>query len=281
MRVWGSLQTKLTASFVGLVLGVSALGFVCTVLQARQALLEVTQGKLLSMASMVAADLSGVDADVMAELEPGDEASVAFTRVRDRLRALRDIDPDIRYLYTMRQSGERVLFLVDADYGAEDTSAAIGKVYAYDGPMDHLLRGFTRPTVEEEFGTDEWGTVLSAYAPIRGSNGTTVGLVGLDMASDAVVAKQDFLGVTVFLVVGGGILLAAALVLAFSKTIIRDIRRLTDTANAVSSGRVDIDVDVVRNDEIGELAESFDRMVVSLRLMTAMGSSESREAGPQ
>lgn len=281
MRVWSSLQTKLTASFVVLVLVVSALGFVCTVLQAQRALHDATQDRLRSTARLIAAELSGADATAMAGLRPGDEDSATFVRIRDHLQGLRAADGEIRYLYTMRRDGDRVLFMVDADYSAADTSAPIGKEYLYDGPMDHLLLGFAQPSVEEEFGTDDWGTVLSAYAPLRGTDGALVGLVGVDMDITVAAAKERFLGVTVFLVAGGGILLASLLVLVFSKTIIRDLRRLTATANAVSQGRMDIDIDVARSDEIGELAQSFDRMVVSLRLMMALGGRTQTEVAPQ
>jgi adenylate cyclase len=50
---------------------------------------------------------------------------------------------------------------------------------------------------------------------------------------------------------------------------IRDIRKLNDTAEKISMGDTGVMVDVKRNDEIGELADSFSRMVASLKIMMA------------
>jgi adenylate cyclase len=48
---------------------------------------------------------------------------------------------------------------------------------------------------------------------------------------------------------------------------IRDIRALNDSAEKISTGDTNVLVTVVRNDEIGELASSFSRMVSSLKIM--------------
>ena len=130
-----------------------------------------------------------------------------------------------------------------------------------------MLRGFTEPAVDDDFYTDKWGTFLSAYAPIRDSSGTVVGLLGVDMKRDRVVARQEYIDNTIYFVMGAGILLAGLFILLFSKTIIRDVQHLNDVANRISTGDMDVDIDVSRKDEIGELADSFGRMVASLKIM--------------
>jgi HAMP domain-containing protein len=60
-------------------------------------------------------------------------------------------------------------------------------------------------------------------------------------------------------------------VLLFSRTIIRDIHRLNAAANAISMGNTEAVVEVERQDEIGELAQSFGRMLASLKIMMLMG----------
>ena len=72
---------------------------------------------------------------------------------------------------------------------------------------------------------------------------------------------------TVPLYIRPGDLLAGAIVLVFSKTIIRDINKLNQTATKISHGQMGVMVDVKRKDEIGELAESFSRMQASLKIM--------------
>jgi adenylate cyclase len=256
-----SIQTKLTVSFIVLILVISGLTFVYTYGETKEALKETTQDELKGLASVITTQIDG---DAMAALRPGDEETPEFIAIRDQLHTIRSSNPGILYLYTMRQVGDTVEFVVDADYGTDD-GAAIG--YVYDSVVPELLAGFVAPSVDSDFTTDEWGTVLSGYAPVKDSTGAVVGLVGVDMDSSRVIQRQDFIGNTIFVIIGIGTLIAGIFVALFSRTIIRDIKSLNATANAISTGDTSVSVDVERKDEIGELAESFGRMVASLKIM--------------
>jgi adenylate cyclase len=157
-----------------------------------------------------------------------------------------------------------IRFLVDPDFGNEsDPGAAIGE--EYEGGQGNLKQGFDGPAVDDAFTTDKWGTFLSGYAPFHDTEGKLVGIVGVDMT--LVAEKQAFIGNTFYAVMGIGILLAGLFILLFSKTIIKDIHQLNHVANTISMGNMDVNVEVERKDEIGELAESFGRMVASLKIM--------------
>ena len=62
-------------------------------------------------------------------------------------------------------------------------------------------------------------------------------------------------------------MLAAVIVGLFALTIIKDINKLNRIASKISMGEMDVKMDVKRNDEIGDLAKSFGRMVASLKIM--------------
>lgn len=267
MKAIHSLQTKLTASFAILVLAITSLTFAITYRETRSALKETVQTELLAVVSVIASQLHGPLADTMAGLQPGDEQTERFRRVRDRLKAMKDAHPDIKYVYTMvREEDGSVAFLADPDYGnPDDPGAAIGE--PYEDVAGKLLEGFDRTVVDDDYTTDRWGTFLSAFSPIRNSHGNIVALVGVDMIQDRVLKRQAFIGNTIYLVMAGGIGIAALFIFLFSRTIIRDVRRLNRVANTISMGDMDVDVDVERKDEIGELSESFGRMVASLKIM--------------
>lgn len=266
MKSINSLQTKLTASFVILILVVASLTFLITFRSTKTALKELTQSELLSLAAVIASQLGGETADAMQQLKVGDENTPTFARIRDQLLAIRTSHPGIRYIYTMKKESDQITFLVDPDFGNEkDPGGAIGEVY--EGTAGNLEKGFIKPAVDDAFTTDRWGTFLSGYAPITNSQGTIIGIVGVDMTKTLVIEKQNFIGNTIYIVMVAGILLAGLFILLFSKTIIRDIHKLNNAANAISLGDTDVHVDVERKDEIGELAESFGRMVASLKIM--------------
>jgi HAMP domain-containing protein len=266
MRVLSSLQTKLTVGCLALVLGVAGLAFAITVRAARQALMDATQTELVALAAVIAEQLSGPDGDTLALLVEGREGSPEYLRLRERLRRIRGAHADIRYVYIMRPTAVGAAFIVDADYGNDqDPGAAIGEPYEASG--GRLLEGFVHAVADDDFTTDRWGTLLSGYAPVRDSRGSVVALVGVDMASDRVLANQQFVGYTVLVVIAAGVALVGVLVLLFSQTIIKDLRQLIRAATAMSMGSMDTTIDVHRSDEIGDLAAAFSRMVASLKIM--------------
>lgn len=266
MRRLHSLQTKLTASFIVLVLVVSAGTFFYSLSESKKALREIVRIELTAVASMAAATLNGADGDALQALKPGDETSPQFAALKAKLHAMRASHPDFKYVYTMRQVGHEVRFIVDPEYGnATDPGAAIDEVYQSRSP--EIYEGFRRPMAEHEPYEDKWGMLMSGFAPVKNSRGETIGLVGVDMSSDLVIAKQRYLSNTIYVIIGLGVLVAGLFIFAFSKTIIKDINRLNQVANQISTGDTNVRLDVSRKDEIGELADSFGRMVASLKIM--------------
>jgi methyl-accepting chemotaxis protein len=257
-----SLQTKLIASFVLLILIIAGGTFLYTFTETKKALKETMQDELKAVAASIATQING---DSLTVLQTGDEAKTSFQQIRDQLLAVRSAYPDIKFVYTMRKVENKVSFIVDADYGNTQDGASVGDVYEKTNPR--LIDGFTQTSADDELTVDQWGTTLSGYAPVKNSTGKIVGLVGIDMSGDRVIQKQNFIGNTIYFIIGIAILVAAIIIGIFSLTIIRDIKKLNHSANEISKGNSDIFIDVKRQDEIGELAESFSRMIASLKFM--------------
>jgi len=188
-----------------------------------------------------------------------------FLTIRDQLYEMEKSSPEILYMYTMRKEGDGISFIVDASYGIDDDAAPIGEVYEFF--TDEMISGFQISNADAEYTTDQWGTVMSGYAPIYDSTGEAVGIIGVDMSADRIIERQDFIGNTIYLIIFIGILITGLIIGFFSRTMIRDIKSLNDSAARISAGDMNVMVTVERNDEIGELAESFSRMVSSLKIM--------------
>ena len=63
----------------------------------------------------------------------------------------------------------------------------------------------------------------------------------------------------------GGIAIAIVLALIIAQSITRPVARLAEVADRMSLGELDIEIDVVGTNEVGQLAESLRRMQASLR----------------
>ena len=263
MVVWyKSITTKLTAAFIILILVIAGLSVMYTFGATKNALKETTRDELTALASVIATQIDG---DVLTDLKPGDEESRSFMEVRDQLYTIQQASPEILFLYTMRETEEGIAFIVDAEYGLSDDAPGIDEVY--DTPTDEMSLGFSGPVAEQEYTTDQWGTVISGYAPITDSSGDVVAILGVDMSADKVIERQAFIGNIIYIIMLVGIGFTAIIIGVLSRTMIRDIKLLNESAEKISTGDVNVQVSVDRSDEIGELAQSFSRMVSSLKIM--------------
>lgn len=96
-------------------------------------------------------------------------------------------------------------------------------------------------------------------------------------AAAAAVKTKQISASTITLVYGailGTVLLSIILSFAMASTLTRPLRVLTGIANKVSKGSIDEKVEISSKDEIGELAESFKRMIISFKIMNSLLSKK-------
>ena len=261
-KIIESLQTKLVASFLLLIVVITVGTFLITNTQSRKALLDSTRDDMLQTIALVSTQFSKPDIQALSNLQAGQDNSAQYLQIVQRLRDMRSLSPNIVNLYVMRQTNGTVSFVVD---DANSDAAHIGDIYA--SPDPRLLDALEAPSVSDDFYSDEWGTFISAYAPLNNSQGQAAFIIGADMDASQVIARQNFIGESIYYVMAGAVVFAGIVIALFSITIIRDIKKLDKTANAISMGDTAVTVDVHRKDEIGDLANSFSRMVASLKIM--------------
>jgi len=264
LKIVNSLQTKLIISFVALIVVIAGGTYLYTFGQTKSALLQGTRDDLVQMIGMASTQFSAEEISQIQGFKAGQDQSASYLTIKAKLQKMRAVSPNISNFYIMQIRGDQVVFLVD---DAEDEPAAIGEVY--EKPEAVLFHADEGIHVSPDLYTDEWGTYLSAYAPIQGTSGTSTLIVGADILSGTVVDRENFIGNTIYLVMGLAIVIAGMLIGLLSLTIIRDIKKLNKAAEKISMGDTDVTVDVHRRDEIGELANSFARMVASLKIMMA------------
>ena len=114
-----------------------------------------------------------IDGDVFDTIRSEDD--IAYQEVFDLLYKYKDYNM-LQYIYTMRYENGVVTFVVDAD---DDEPALCGEQY---GILEDMLPAFNGEVCcDQVMYRDKWGDFYSAYAPIRNSAGSVVGIVGCDI----------------------------------------------------------------------------------------------------
>ena len=181
---------------------------------ASNAVMSEVRDNLKSTAAVAASQING---ETFASLNRTSTGTPAFIDLRNSLHRIKQSDPEIRYIYTMRQNGSAVEFVVDGDYGISSDAADPGDIYENATPA--MLAGFAVPSSDLTLSMDQWGDTISGYAPIRDGAGKSVGLVGVDMDSGTLTTVMGRLRTFDYTLLGIIIILFAI------GSVIFDIRR--------------------------------------------------------
>lgn len=117
--------------------------------------------------------------------------------------------------------------------------------------------------------TDQWGTWLSAFAPLRDDSGEIVAILGLDIEADYVIQVQAEIRsrVLISFVITYGVLFILIYILSGALT--QQLTELTDSAERIGTGDYSLDLSSLTQrrfpDELTTLAQVFETMVDSIR----------------
>ncbi|MBO5387387.1 MAG: HAMP domain-containing protein, partial [Lachnospiraceae bacterium] len=223
-------------------------------------LFEQIQGNVVNIASSSAAH---VDGDLLAGIEVGDEGTDEYNQIIDQLALFRD-NAELEYIYTLRQLDDgMVVFVVDSD---PEEPAAIGdECEMTDGLEKAFAEGET--FADEEPFTDEWGTHVSAYAPIFDASGNIVGAVGVDISANWVEEQTSNLRNMVIMVCVityiVSLLILGLIMMKFKKS----MNKLNDKVLELASGSGDLtkEIDIHTGDELEVIAGNMNSFIRQIR----------------
>jgi adenylate cyclase len=259
-------RTRLLIFFSATAILASGLSIAVVYERSRQYLLEEFRAKVESIAATVGSLLDG---DLHKTIQArSDETSTAYLKLQQQLRRARDANrrPDtyINYLFTIYpavQDPSVIEIGVDPEESLENAAHA-GDVY-------HSSRGksikIEQVQVDQDFSTDQWGTWLSANAPIQDSSGKVVAAVTAEFSADRVHQKLKpvlyggllALGLAISLSVGGALLL--------SWQVSRPLEALRCAVEEIGKGRLEARVNLERRDEFGVVARAVNDMAAGLQ----------------
>ena len=160
--------------------GVLAAGWLATDWVGRSTVLEQT-GQVLNLAKAGAAainerrvrNLAGADSDL---------GHPDYLRLKEQLTRLRAATEGVRFYYLVRQSGGRIVFLVDSEPPGSPDQSPPGQVYEEAAPALWEVFASGQAAFEGPE-TDRWGTWFSGLAPLADETGQTVAVLGVDIAA--------------------------------------------------------------------------------------------------
>jgi len=217
------------------------------------------------LASIAQTAVLNIDSTKHASLQPGDEESEDYQALVAYLRQVQDAN-ELTYIYSFVRSEnkDKALFVLDAD---PEEPAAIGDEYELEEAIEKAFQG--EATYNDELISDEWGTFLSAFAPIKNEAGQVIGVLGVDISAEQVLLLQKDLAKRIYLAVLPALLIALILSFIMARSIIRPVGSLSILLNEMAERGGDLTqrLNADRRDELGDLSKATNKMLGAIQTM--------------
>ena len=144
-----------------------------------------------TLRNIAQAGASLVRAEDLEALTSADQhGSPEFEAIARPIRLVQYAVPDIKYIYTAKLMDDRIVFLVDAtlpgdtDGDGLDDQAKLMEVYEDAPPEAFAAARDGRITWTREPYSDDWGSFVSLWLPLRDGRGQEVAILGVDMSAE-------------------------------------------------------------------------------------------------
>ncbi len=279
LRPWQRLSVRVAALFLAVtLLGIGLVGFLIYQRQKRE--VEETLGAFLLNIARTGVLL--IDPKLHAEVEATlTQESEAYRRLRATLAAIQDENRVETPIYTL------------TDFDAEARQARFmvtsrgpglpGEPYALvPDLLEPLGRAFREGiATHTRVYTNEHGTWITAFAPIRDAGGRIPAVLDVDYRVDVYLARLAGLRLTVLGIsfLGGLVALVAGVVLA--RRVTGPVSALTRSVARVAEGDLSQSLPAQSKDEVGQLTRAFNEMVAGLRQRDFIRDTFGRYVSPE
>lgn len=222
------------------------------------------------LATMIATTVAaGIDGDEYESIIQDYEETDYWAELKAKLDTTKT-RTEAMYLYALAVDGNTVYYVAEGMTPTDDPDliGSLGEEEGVEAFGETMLNSIStgEPMASDVFEHEEYGTLLSGFAPIFNSNGQAVGVVGADISLATVMSGIWSFAMQILVVALVVSVLAGAFIVWYlNRRVGLPIRQLMLASQKIAVGETDITLDSSSNDEIGQLTEAFQEMVESTK----------------
>jgi methyl-accepting chemotaxis protein len=193
-----------------------------------------------------------------------------YYTLKDKLNDIRKLN-GLKFLYTMsrKQDGNqyKYYYVVDGYPSGDDNESPLGEVEKGILSSPKLIKAYEtgKPQIGEMSKTEEYGTLISTYVPIKSSNGEVIGVVGADFDADALATNMNDTNNKQIIFTLAILLISLMMLFVITTYIVKPLKMLSSKVQDIGKGDLTVTVDKSGKDEIGQLSASIQLMVEDLK----------------
>ena len=159
----------------------------------------------------------------------------------------------------IKTQGKEAKFLLDVSV---DSSEFL-EDYAMDSEMEDAFNG--KVTISDESLTDDYGTFISACAPIKNSSGEVIAIIGVDVDTSMFESiRSDLTRIIIITIIFSGIV-AFIIAYIYSNKISKNITKIQYTLGKMKNGDFTEDINIKTKDELEDIALYINKVQNSLK----------------
>ncbi len=191
-----------------------------------------------------------------------------YTGLRSQLNNIREAT-GLRYLYTMRKNEEgKYIYVVDGAADSSEDASELGDEEAPENISEAMILGYEGIPSYELNWTEDWGNLISAYAPLEDGSGKVVGILGADFDANKVVQELENIRISLIIAIIAVIVLSIVIGNVLTAFLVKYLKYLIHQAEMIKNGDLTVKIKPRGSDELGKLAEAFREMVSSISGIT-------------
>ncbi|SCY07035.1 methyl-accepting chemotaxis protein [Lachnospiraceae bacterium XPB1003] len=223
----------------------------------------------IAVAKLIAGELDG---DVVARLDPGDEATSNYKKTMETLNNALASSDEIETIYVVGYREGTPVYVASPEYDVIGTPVED----AWKNEADTAL-------ASEEYATGKLDKVdgvyvTTVYVSVHNTNGESVAAVGIDYDAQAILdsEKEMYFWIIVSLIVAMVVVVILAVIVAngISKGLKTVNGKILDLVN--SNGDLTKEIEITSNDEVSDITESINGLLGFIRQIITNISGSSR-----
>lgn len=167
--------------------------------------------------------------------------------------------------YKGREIGTATIFQgdlrVSTNVKNEQGARAVGTRVSEEVSQAVLKRG--QPWVHRAFVVNDW--YISAYRPIKNIHDEIIGMLYVGVLEQPYIDLRNRVMLTFAIMAGFSVVILLILMYITTSTIVGPLRKMVTATKQIARGDLNHKVDINLEDEIGELAQSFNQMTENLK----------------
>jgi methyl-accepting chemotaxis protein len=217
------------------------------------------------------------DSELLSELANSNSKTAYYSEMKALLSDIK-IATGVKYLYAVMPlpDEKKIRYIVEGQTPTDNpdeifdfnTIVEYSNFFTYAADADAFVKAYKNGKIYDNgmYQDPDFGYLMTVFVPVLDSNGKTAAMIGVDMSADGIMKEASKLMYFLIAIAVIGILTMICVSRYLIKRIIvKPLKNIVLSSDCLAVGDVYVNVNKESDDEIGQLAHAFQKMVENIR----------------